>query len=342
MKKHNEQRTNKTFVRTIQTWKTSLIPPLSRGKINQSILLPCLAHPSRNSLYKTQPSCYLSYRSAAPPPRHYYISTMRNIHKSPAAALKCLLSILALFTMNLPVVHAWGKDGHEIVANIAYNLLTPQTREAAYNILFPLNDYDFNATGHTSPLAAVANWADKVRFVKYFSWTTPLHYVDVRDTLIPNGCPCTPEKTDNATGTGSSSGEELRVSQGEGQQRECKFVYKRDCAGDLCAVGAIVNFSHLSKKPRKKFSMTTASTSTDKRLRALPVPPQNPYISHNITQRQSLMFLIHIIGDIHQPLHSSRESDRGGNTIPVSFVEEEFPGFRDERLGHAHSQWNLQ
>jgi hypothetical protein len=53
------------------------------------------------------------------------------------------------------------------------------------------------------------------------------------------------------------------------------------------------------------------------------------------------MFLIHIIGDIHQPLHVSRESDRGGNTIHVSFADE-FPGFRDERLGHAQKEWNLQ
>ena len=31
------------------------------------------------------------------------------------------------------------------------------------------------------------------------------------------------------------------------------------------------------------------------------------------------MFLTHFIGDIHQPLHSARTTDRGGNTIDVTF-----------------------
>lgn len=35
--------------------------------------------------------------------------------------------------------------------------------------------------------------------------------------------------------------------------------------------------------------------------------------------RQSLMFLIHFIGDIHQPLHVSRKSDKGGNDIKVRY-----------------------
>ena len=34
-------------------------------------------------------------------------------------------------------------------------------------------------------------------------------------------------------------------------------------------------------------------------------------------QKVALMFVTHFIGDIHQPLHVSRSSDKGGNTIPV-------------------------
>ena len=223
--------------------------------------------------------------------------------------MKSLPSILVFLFAAMPTVSAWGHEWHEIVANIAYNLLTPETKAASYHVLFPSDD--FNTTDYTSPLAAVANWADKVRFTKYFSWTTPLHYVDVRDDLISGGCPSIQE----------ASGESSTKS-------DCAFVYQRDCAGGACAVGAIVKFSDLSR----------TNKMTHKRLRA----PQNPYLMHNVTtQRQSLMFLIHIIGDIHQPLHVSRESDRGGNTIHVSFADE-FPGFRDERLGHAQKEWNLQ
>ncbi|MFY8275235.1 S1/P1 nuclease [Pseudoalteromonas sp. SSDWG2] len=36
-------------------------------------------------------------------------------------------------------------------------------------------------------------------------------------------------------------------------------------------------------------------------------------------QRFYLKFLIHLIGDIHQPMHVGRSQDRGGNTIKVEF-----------------------
>ena len=34
---------------------------------------------------------------------------------------------------------------------------------------------------------------------------------------------------------------------------------------------------------------------------------------------ETLMFLVHFVGDIHQPLHLGRASDRGGNGIQVTF-----------------------
>jgi hypothetical protein len=44
-------------------------------------------------------------------------------------------------------------------------------------------------------------------------------------------------------------------------------------------------------------------------------------VSHpiNFTTHQSLMILIHFIGDIHQLLHVSQKSDIGGNSIHVTF-----------------------
>ena len=235
--------------------------------------------------------------------------------------------LLALTLSSIPAALGWGKVGHEIVANIAYNLLTPETRNASYHILFPTDD--FNATGDTSPLAAVANWADTVRFTSSFAWTTPLHYCDVKDGPIEGGCPFTTERE----GNGESS-------TGDGGDSPCKFMYERDCGNDFCAVGAIVDFSNLSRNPeRLKLNSLSSAAKTQRRLRA--ATDLHSMKVHNVTQRQSLMFLIHIIGDIHQPLHVARASDRGGNTIEVSFPEA-FSGFRDERLGHSHKGWKLQ
>lgn len=35
--------------------------------------------------------------------------------------------------------------------------------------------------------------------------------------------------------------------------------------------------------------------------------------------RVALRFIVHIIGDLHQPLHVGRGNDRSGNATPVSF-----------------------
>ena len=34
------------------------------------------------------------------------------------------------------------------------------------------------------------------------------------------------------------------------------------------------------------------------------------------------MFLIHLIGDMHQPFHAGREADRGGNTIKIRWFNQ--------------------
>lgn len=37
----------------------------------------------------------------------------------------------------------------------------------------------------------------------------------------------------------------------------------------------------------------------------------------------ALRFIVHIIGDLHQPFHSGTDLDRGGNTVNVKFFDEE-------------------
>ena len=52
------------------------------------------------------------------------------------------------------------------------------------------------------------------------------------------------------------------------------------------------------------------------------------------TKRQeALKFLIHFVGDAHQPMHVSRAEDKGGNTIQVRF---------DDRGTNLHSVWDTK
>jgi S1/P1 Nuclease len=46
-------------------------------------------------------------------------------------------------------------------------------------------------------------------------------------------------------------------------------------------------------------------------------PFASAFDTYNI--KESLMFLVHFMGDIHQPLHCSRTTDRGGNSIHVHY-----------------------
>lgn len=69
------------------------------------------------------------------------------------------------------------------------------------------------------------------------------------------------------------------------------FDLERDCVGGNCVVAQIQ--SHLRTLENERASRRS--------------------------KREALKFLIHLVADIHQPLHASRATDRGGNNIRVSF-----------------------
>jgi len=72
----------------------------------------------------------------------------------------------------------------------------------------------------------------------------------------------------------------------------CTYTQSRDCKGGVCVDGAIQNFTS-----------RVANTKLSQAQRA-----------------EALKFLVHFIGDIHQPLHVGFKSDLGGNTITGTFM----------------------
>ena len=48
---------------------------------------------------------------------------------------------------------------------------------------------------------------------------------------------------------------------------------------------------------------------------------------------KALRYLIHFIGDMHQPLHSTANNDQGGNCVPIQF-------FSDPKIANLHSVWD--
>jgi hypothetical protein len=70
----------------------------------------------------------------------------------------------------------------------------------------------------------------------------------------------------------------------------CRFDATRHCKEGACVIGAI---------------------ETQRRLLADPAQTLE-------VRRDALKFLVHFVGDVHQPLHSSNRPDRGGNDFPIA------------------------
>lgn len=81
------------------------------------------------------------------------------------------------------------------------------------------------------------------------------------------------------------------------------FDFARDCRDGDCVIARIEDFRKVLGDPGAK-------------------PEQ---------RREALMFLVHFVGDMHQPLHSSNNHDQGGNDVPTDFFG---------RPSNLHSVWD--
>jgi hypothetical protein len=58
---------------------------------------------------------------------------------------------------------------------------------------------------------------------------------------------------------------------------------------------------------------------------------------------QALRFIIHLVGDLHQPLHATTNNDRGGNCVPVTFFDQIAALTNPEQQSYSpnlHSIWD--
>jgi len=74
---------------------------------------------------------------------------------------------------------------------------------------------------------------------------------------------------------------------------QCQYVAERDCKNGQCVVAAI---------ERQRQLLRSAAPDAEKLV--------------------ALKYLIHFVGDVHQPLHGSFGDDRGGNDVPLKLGDE--------------------
>lgn len=99
----------------------------------------------------------------------------------------------------------------------------------------------------------------------------------------------------------------------------CDFVSPRDCPEGACVVEAIETQRGLLKDLAQPFEV----------------------------RRDALKFIVHFVGDVHQPLHASNRPDRGGNDFQISLRTEIPPEeyarerYKDGIMGtNLHAVWD--
>lgn len=165
--------------------------------------------------------------------KNVLISSLRRFRPRAKHAVLLLLGFIAMGR-----ALAWGVQGHEVVADLAWQGLQPKARQEVTRLL---------ALEPGQTLASIATWADVNRSVATSAW----HYVN-----FPRGT--------------------------------CVYVPQRDCPDGNCVVAAI-------EQQRDIFA---SNASDAERLMAL-------------------KYLVHLVGDVHQPLHAGYADDRGGNQFQL-------------------------
>ncbi|MFC0677015.1 S1/P1 nuclease [Lysobacter korlensis] len=99
----------------------------------------------------------------------------------------------------------------------------------------------------------------------------------------------------------------------------CRIDFERDCKDGQCVVGAI---------------------EAQRRILADRSQPL-------AARREALKFLVHFVGDVHQPLHANSRTDKGGNDFQISLrtpLEPEAYARKDYKNGvmgtNLHSIWD--
>ncbi len=94
----------------------------------------------------------------------------------------------------------------------------------------------------------------------------------------------------------------------------CEYVPARDCADGNCVVGAI----------NKNFTILTDKNRNDKE------------------RNQALKFLVHFVGDVHQPFHASPVDDKGGNSFQIDYQGKAWKPFKNsDPFDYKAAGWNI-
>jgi len=219
---------------------------------------------------------------------------------------RVLFALALLFAMPASQAFAWNSRGHMMVAAVAWDLLDENTRERVVALLKLNPDYDSWVEDRKE------SEKDKIAFVMAATW---------------------PDVIKHTTGY-INDGEELAHAQNPNQNIgysdmiQHRYWHYVDMPFSKDGTPLIQPQAPNAKTQIEKFRNSIRSNASDD------------------VKSYDLVWLIHIVGDVHQPLHAtsrfsaaSPKGDRGGNDVALceSPCRNELHAFWDAAAGTGNS-----
>ena len=183
---------------------------------------------------------------------------------------KTVITLLSIFMlMNATAAFAWGPMGHDVVAAIAEQHLTPKAKKNISKIL------------DGKSIIYYSSWMDSIQNSPYwengYNKTKTWHYANVDKGLTYQTMPKNPD-------------------------------------GDV-----VTGLEFLTKELMENFDNLTDSTKAD-------------YVK----------MIVHMVGDLHCPMHAGRLSDRGGNGMKVRWFGQNtsLHSLWDSKIVESARKWN--
>lgn len=152
------------------------------------------------------------------------------------------LSLLAFAACTCVSAFAYDAVGHRIIADIAYQNLTPAAKKQVDLVL------------GTRGMIYEATWADEIRSDKNYAYSYQWHYQDLDDNM---------------------------------SEAQIKALLKNPTAEGKHLFYALDSLTSLLKKDKNN--------------------------------AEALKFIVHLTGDMHQPMHMGRKDDKGGNAVEYNW-----------------------
>jgi len=216
-----------------------------------------------------------------------------------------ILAIMMAFTLSAMSARAWGPDGHMVVAAAAWKKLTPEVQKEAARLLQMNPSYDSWISGIS------AAERDEIAFIMAATWPDEIkgnrNYKN--DGEHP---PAGPQSSQN-------------IGYSDMLQHRYWHFYDTPFSPDSTPLGKPDPVNALTQ-----IQLFTAAikTTTDDSIKSY-----------------DLVWLIHIVGDVHQPLHATTrfdaqdpKGDEGGNRIIICSVP---PASADSKCSsELHGFWD--